>query len=768
RAHRRLPLAGMEHADFHVVYVDKRASQSLDGRYLSRFAPEPVQEGQLERSQDARQNCFEILDAEDGIPILVMVDVSYDFDSLNVFSHPSTTPHDTRSVSPTESRPVLAESEETSNQQGTDDCLKLLQDISQLTEPKASRAVVPIVLVPAPELEEALEHSEENLQQASTIYFSPQNTTSLPGFWLNSEQLLRYFTAGAVDVLTSPLHLDRLPSLIVHAHRAKKDLLDRHDAMPTTRTRKRSWVGFEDSRPYAFLRENMVSKLMTSICSADGFQQTVDHRNLNPEEESALIRAIGAWKFSAHDFSDDQLVHAASLMLQHVLAIPELQKWRLLSVDLETFLLASRAAYNASVRYHNFRHVVDVMQAVFYFLLQVGTLPSFPRNSSAPQGILKPSPIGNLLRPSHALALLVAAIGHDVGHPGVNNAFLTALRAPLAQLYNDKSVLESFHCAAFSQILRRYWRSIFDDVSMHSLMINSILATDMGVHFKYMADLSDLQAEVQQSPSTDEWSTERKDECRTLICGLLLKCADISNVARPFHVAAKWADILQEEFASQGDIERDLQIPTTLFGGPPELGNMNKLANSQNGFMKIFAHPLFKSVSEVITSMAFAVHEMDSNRETWRKKIEHHNSQQNEKTKKQSLGSDNKSPHRSGNSSYSSSQPELSHPEGFPASSSSIKNTLFLGSTTLQDSNETRRASAGSVHSEILGPTQHSQSQVSRRSSAGHPYAVSNAISRRSNNTSPTQLQLGSGTDPTLQRHVSGGNWENVRPQRQG
>lgn len=238
--------------------------------------------------------------------------------------------------------------------------------------------------------------------------------------------------------------------------------------------------------------------------------------------------------------------------------------------------------------------------------------------------------------------------------------------------------------------------------------------------------------------------------------------------ARPFHVAAKWADILQEEFASQGDIERDLEIPTTLFGGPPELGNINKLANSQNGFMKIFAHPLFKSVSEVIPSMAFAVYEMDSNRETWQKKMEHQNSQQDEKAKKQSLRPDDKSPDRSGNSSYSSSQPELSHPEGFPASGSSLKNTLFLGSTTLQDSNETRRASAGSIHSEVLGPTQHSQSQVSRRSSAGHPYAFSNAVSRQSSNTSPTQIQLGPSTDPTLQRHASGGNWENVPPQRQG
>lgn len=57
----------MEHANFHVVYVDKRASPNLDGRYLSRFAPESAQERQLENPQDAQLNCFEILDAEDGI-----------------------------------------------------------------------------------------------------------------------------------------------------------------------------------------------------------------------------------------------------------------------------------------------------------------------------------------------------------------------------------------------------------------------------------------------------------------------------------------------------------------------------------------------------------------------------------------------------------------------------------------------------------------------------------------------------------------------------
>jgi len=140
------------------------------------------------------------------------------------------------------------------------------------------------------------------------------------------------------------------------------------------------------------------------------------------------------------------------------------------------------------------------------------------------------SPIASLLNPFEALTLLVTAIGHDVGHPGVNNGFLVTLNAPLAQLYNDRSVLESFHCAAYSQILRRYWPSAFGDSKMRSLMISSILATDMGLHFDYMKKLADLQDKLQHSNSTDGWNGRTVDEHRALACALLIKCADISNV----------------------------------------------------------------------------------------------------------------------------------------------------------------------------------------------------------------------------------------------
>ena len=198
--------------------------------------------------------------------------------------------------------------------------------------------------------------------------------------------------------------------------------------------------------------------------------------------------------------------------------------------DLIKFLQASRAAYNEFVYYHNFRHVVDVLQAIFFSLVQIGSLPPYP--SGTPATTQTRSAIASLVKPFDAFTLLISSIGHDVGHPGVNNAFLVALNAPLAQLYNDRSVLESFHCAAYSQILRRYWPAAFEDIKMRKLMITSILATDMGLHFKYMTDLGNLQDKLHHNNnSLDGWNLKQLEEYRDLACGILIKCADISNVA---------------------------------------------------------------------------------------------------------------------------------------------------------------------------------------------------------------------------------------------
>ena len=191
-----------------------------------------------------------------------------------------------------------------------------------------------------------------------------------------------------------------------------------------------------------------------------------------------------------------------------------------------------RLAYNHFVLYHNFRHASDVLQSVFYFLVQIGTLPPYPLGSTPPPFSEQKSPIAKLLSSFEAMTLLISAIGHDVGHPGVNNMFLVKLNAPLAQLYNDQSVLEAFHCAAYSQILRRHWPAAFNNKALRKLMISTILATDMGVHADYMQQMGNLQERIHQKDSTDGWAPKDKDAFRILTCGLIIKCADISNVVR--------------------------------------------------------------------------------------------------------------------------------------------------------------------------------------------------------------------------------------------
>jgi hypothetical protein len=55
----------------------------------------------------------------------------------------------------------------------------------------------------------------------------------------------------------------------------------------------------------------------------------LSHVNISSEREEVVLKAIGTWAFSAHEFTDDELLFGASVMLQHALTIPELDQWRM-------------------------------------------------------------------------------------------------------------------------------------------------------------------------------------------------------------------------------------------------------------------------------------------------------------------------------------------------------------------------------------------------------------------------------------------------------
>lgn len=66
-------------------------------------------------------------------------------------------------------------------------------------------------------------------------------------------------------------------------------------------------------------------------------------------------------------------------------------------------------------------------------------------------------------------------------------------------------------------------------------------------------------------------------------------------------------------------MEKELQIESCLFGGPPVRDDIIKLGESQIGFINVFARPLFEAVTDILPGMRFGVDEMLTNQATWNK-----------------------------------------------------------------------------------------------------------------------------------------------------
>ena len=86
-------------------------------------------------------------------------------------------------------------------------------------------------------------------------------------------------------------------------------------------------------------------------------------------------------------------------------------------------------------------------------------------------------------------AIIIAAAGHDVDHPGHNNWFELKSQSVLSTIYNDQSILENHHCATTFRIMKEKDSDILANVTaaqrktFREWVIELILATDMAKHF---------------------------------------------------------------------------------------------------------------------------------------------------------------------------------------------------------------------------------------------------------------------------------------------
>jgi hypothetical protein len=259
------------------------------------------------------------------------------------------------------------------------------------------------------------------------------------------------------------------------------------------------------------------------------------------------------------------------------------------------FLTALAKTYKEHVPYHNFYHAVDVLQTVFLFIWHSKKLQEW-------------------LPPIEILAVLVAAICHDVDHGGLNNAFQVKAQTPLALLYKDRSVLETHHCSRSITLLSEVDNDILSGLTeqqyseLWKLMISSILATDMSLHFSLLGTFESLVVKEKS------W-TASNPEHRKLMANMLLKCADISNVVKPFHIAKRWAEVLCTEFFMQGDIEKakGLDISPLMDRDTVIMPQM------QLGFINSICVPIFSLLCNFLTELGPLLETLRDNIAEWNK-----------------------------------------------------------------------------------------------------------------------------------------------------
>jgi hypothetical protein len=215
------------------------------------------------------------------------------------------------------------------------------------------------------------------------------------------------------------------------------------------------------------------------------------------------------------------------------------------------------------------------------------------------------------------LAFIVAAICHDANHDGFNNVYNVRAETPLGILFKNQSVMETHHCSVAIRVLAMEDCNIFDTldpaetVEIWNCIIRLILTTDMAKHHEFIGE---VKTRLEQGPFDDSNATDRM-----LKMQLILKCADISNVSRPFELADKWCDVLCEEFFRQGDLEKTKGME---YSSPlNDRAHLDK-PKSQIGFYTFVCLPLFVTAAQVMPELQVNVEQVSSNLAIWKAAVE--------------------------------------------------------------------------------------------------------------------------------------------------
>ena len=272
---------------------------------------------------------------------------------------------------------------------------------------------------------------------------------------------------------------------------------------------------------------------------------------------------------------------------------------------LESFLKTVSDSYKETTLYHNSIHGADVSQSLLVFCL----------NSNFEE--ICETTVLDLL------GMILSSLGHDLGHPGLNNGYQINASTDLGLTYNDISCLENFHSAFLFKIIRKEENNILEKFSIQNYktirkrMISQILATDMAFHGEIC---SKIKTKIKTRQSQDRFiflsgNDKTKFDEQQLLLNFLVHMADLGHNCKKFEISFSWVKLLCEEFWNQGDKEKEKGLPISFMC---DRNNVD-IPTSQIGFIKGFIIPSFDSLVEMFPKLQFTTENAEENAKQWTK-----------------------------------------------------------------------------------------------------------------------------------------------------
>jgi hypothetical protein len=277
-------------------------------------------------------------------------------------------------------------------------------------------------------------------------------------------------------------------------------------------------------------------------------------------------------------------------------------------------------------KYHTFTHAIDVLVTTHALLQNGGSI---------------------FLTEDEQTGLLLAALGHDALHLGVNNAYLENSSHPLIKEFGSEGVQEKRAAAFLSDLLDKYGLLLPQKKTnqlplarheeVRKMIEHSILYTDFKRHKELMLRMKqvvpDLKTQLQSTndqaaqvsaPSeraqngsaTVDLSGHLDSDTRILIGSFILHAADVSNPGKKWPVCERWANLVMEEFFGQGDLEKSNGMKPSM--------NCDRLTvntpECQLGFGKYVVQDLFETLAEIIPEGGgILISNLEANQAKWQR-----------------------------------------------------------------------------------------------------------------------------------------------------